>query len=101
LFRDRDGGLWIGTRDHGLLHVHQGRSDVFSLPDGLSGYVHAVHEKLCITYVKKEAGFGNKGSPSISSWRRSTAQENGKSGGNARRFSAYRRGAGRMGFTRW
>jgi len=37
LFRDRDGGLWIGTADSGLLHVHQGRTDVFAQSDGLSG----------------------------------------------------------------
>ena len=35
--RDRDGGLWIGTIDHGLVHVHQGRTDVFTQADGLSG----------------------------------------------------------------
>jgi signal transduction histidine kinase/ligand-binding sensor domain-containing protein len=35
--RDRNGGLWIGTLDRGLLHVHQGRVDVFSQSDGLSG----------------------------------------------------------------
>ena len=34
---DRDGGLWIGTSGRGLLHVHQGRTDVFSRADGLSG----------------------------------------------------------------
>ena len=37
LLRDRNGGLWIGTADAGLLHVHQGRTDVFTQPDGLSG----------------------------------------------------------------
>jgi signal transduction histidine kinase/ligand-binding sensor domain-containing protein len=37
LLRDRDGGLWIGTQYGGLVHVHQGRSDVFSQSDGLSG----------------------------------------------------------------
>lgn len=37
LLRDRDGGLWIGTRDQGLIHVHQGRTDVFKKSDGLSG----------------------------------------------------------------
>jgi signal transduction histidine kinase/ligand-binding sensor domain-containing protein len=37
LFRDRDGGLWIGTTDRGLVHVHQGRTDVFAPSDGLSG----------------------------------------------------------------
>jgi signal transduction histidine kinase/ligand-binding sensor domain-containing protein len=36
LFRDHDGSLWIGT-DHGIMHKHQGRTDVFSQPDGLSG----------------------------------------------------------------
>src|ERR1700758_1257252 len=37
LFRDHDGGLWIGTYDRGLLHSHNGRADVFALSDGLSG----------------------------------------------------------------
>src|SRR5262249_26370133 len=37
IFRDRDGGLWIGTQTQGLVHVHQGRMDVFSTADGLSG----------------------------------------------------------------
>jgi PAS domain S-box-containing protein len=36
LLRDRDGSLWIGTWDRGLLHVHHGRTDVFAPPDGLS-----------------------------------------------------------------
>jgi ligand-binding sensor domain-containing protein/signal transduction histidine kinase len=37
LLRDRDGGLWIGTQDRGILHVHQGRTDVYALSEGLSG----------------------------------------------------------------
>jgi len=37
LLRDRDGGLWIGTHQRGLIHVHNGRTDVFSKSDGLSG----------------------------------------------------------------
>ena len=37
LLRDHDGGLWIGTHERGLIHVHQGRSDVFTKTDGLSG----------------------------------------------------------------
>src|SRR5258705_6645612 len=37
LLRDREGGLWIGTRDRGIVHVHQGRTDVFGQSDGLSG----------------------------------------------------------------
>jgi signal transduction histidine kinase/ligand-binding sensor domain-containing protein len=39
LLRDRDGGLWIGTVERGLIHVHQGRTDVFTKSDGLSGDV--------------------------------------------------------------
>jgi ligand-binding sensor domain-containing protein/signal transduction histidine kinase len=37
LLRDRDGGLWVGTSDRGVVHVHQRHTDVFSLPDGLTG----------------------------------------------------------------
>src|SRR5208283_3695686 len=37
LLRDRNGGLWIGTLDRGLLHVYQGRTDRFAHSDGLSG----------------------------------------------------------------
>ena len=39
LLRDRDGGLWIGTVERGLIHVHHGRTDVFTKSDGLSGDV--------------------------------------------------------------
>src|SRR5262249_51996053 len=42
---DREGSLWIGTTLRGLLHVHQGRTDVFASPDGLSGeYVRSLLE---------------------------------------------------------
>jgi ligand-binding sensor domain-containing protein len=37
LLRDRDGGLWIGTADRGLVHVHEGRTDVFTPSDGPTG----------------------------------------------------------------
>ena len=37
VLRDRDGGLWIGSFDRGLLHVHQGKLDLYSQSDGLSG----------------------------------------------------------------
>ena len=37
MLRDRDGSLWIGTFNEGIVHVHQGRTDVFGLSDGLSG----------------------------------------------------------------
>jgi len=36
LLRDRDGGLWIGTQDQGLVHLHQGRAEVFGPSEGLS-----------------------------------------------------------------
>lgn len=39
VLRDRDGGLWIGTIERGLIHVHAGRTDVFTKSDGLSGDV--------------------------------------------------------------
>lgn len=37
LLRAGDGELWIGTEGQGLLHVHDGRTDVFAQSDGLSG----------------------------------------------------------------
>jgi signal transduction histidine kinase/ligand-binding sensor domain-containing protein len=45
ILRDRDGGLWIGTSDRGLVHVHQGRTDVFERSDGLtSDYIESLFE---------------------------------------------------------
>ena len=42
---DRDGGLWLGTSGQGLVHTHQGRTDVFTRSDGLSGdMVTALYE---------------------------------------------------------
>jgi signal transduction histidine kinase/ligand-binding sensor domain-containing protein len=37
LLRDRDGGLWLGTQDRGLVHLHRGRAELFTASDGLSG----------------------------------------------------------------
>jgi ligand-binding sensor domain-containing protein/signal transduction histidine kinase len=37
LFYDRDGSLWIGTFERGILHLHEGRTDVFAPSDGLTG----------------------------------------------------------------
>ena len=40
LLRDRHGALWIGAVvDTGLLHIHNGRMDLFTPADGLSGGV--------------------------------------------------------------
>ena len=37
MLRDRNGGLWVGPAGRGLVHIHEGRTDVFSQLDGLSG----------------------------------------------------------------
>ncbi|HTA43972.1 MAG TPA: two-component regulator propeller domain-containing protein [Bryobacteraceae bacterium] len=37
ILRDRDGGLWVGTRTQGLVHLHKGRADAFGQSEGLSG----------------------------------------------------------------
>ena len=37
LMRDRQGGLWVGSSSQGLLHLHQGRTDLFASAEGLSG----------------------------------------------------------------
>jgi signal transduction histidine kinase/ligand-binding sensor domain-containing protein len=36
ILRDRNGGIWIATWNHGLVHLHHGRRDVFSASEGLS-----------------------------------------------------------------
>jgi ligand-binding sensor domain-containing protein len=36
MLRDKDGGLWVGTYGQGIFHLHEGRLDHFSSPDGLS-----------------------------------------------------------------
>ncbi len=41
LLWDHDGGLWIGTHQRGLIHVHHARTDVFKKSDGLSGDIIA------------------------------------------------------------
>jgi len=35
--RDRDGAVWLGTADSGLVRLHNGRVDTFGAADGLSG----------------------------------------------------------------
>ena len=39
LLRDRDGGLWIGTHDRGIIHLHHGQTDIFTTADNLSGNI--------------------------------------------------------------
>lgn len=39
ILRDRDGGLWIGTMEQGLVHAHADRTDVFTKANGLSGNI--------------------------------------------------------------
>jgi ligand-binding sensor domain-containing protein len=45
LLRDRDGGVWVGTSGGGVIHMHEGRTEVFGETDGLSdNHVLAFHE---------------------------------------------------------
>jgi PAS domain S-box-containing protein len=37
ILSDRNGGIWIATWNHGIVHFHQGRTDLFTASDGLSG----------------------------------------------------------------
>lgn len=37
ILRDRDGGLWIGTSDRGLIHEYRGKADQYGNSKGLSG----------------------------------------------------------------
>src|SRR5271166_6533371 len=39
LLRDRDGGLWIGTRERGLIHIHNGSTDILTKSGRLSGNI--------------------------------------------------------------
>ncbi len=36
VLRDRNGGLWIGTTSHGLVHSYEGKTSIFTHEDGLS-----------------------------------------------------------------
>jgi ligand-binding sensor domain-containing protein/PAS domain-containing protein len=36
VLRDREGGLWIGTAAHGLVHSYEGKTSLFTHEDGLS-----------------------------------------------------------------
>jgi signal transduction histidine kinase/ligand-binding sensor domain-containing protein len=36
VLRDRNGGLWIGTAAHGLVHSYEGKTSLFTRQDGLS-----------------------------------------------------------------
>jgi len=45
LRRDRDGGLWLGTAGGGVVHMHRGRTDVFTHAGGLSNdNVNGIYE---------------------------------------------------------
>jgi signal transduction histidine kinase/streptogramin lyase len=45
VLRDRNGGLWIGTAAHGLVHSYNGKTSLFTHDDGLSSnQVYALFE---------------------------------------------------------
>jgi len=45
VLRDRNGGLWIGTTAHGLVHSYEGKTSIFTHKDGLSSdQVYALFE---------------------------------------------------------
>lgn len=45
ILRDRNGGLWIGTTAHGIVHSYEGKTSAFAQNDGLSSdQVHALFE---------------------------------------------------------
>jgi PAS domain S-box-containing protein len=45
VLRDHDGGLWIGTSAHGLVHSYKGKTSLFTHNDGLSSdQVYALFE---------------------------------------------------------
>src|ERR1019366_7132267 len=45
VLRDRNGGLWIGTTAHGLVHSYEGKTSMFTHNDGLSSdLVYALFE---------------------------------------------------------
>ena len=45
VLRDRNGGLWIGTIAHGLVHSYEGKTSMFTHNDGLSSdFVYALFE---------------------------------------------------------
>src|SRR5262249_45304299 len=37
ILRDRHGGLWLAGPVGGIVHIHNGRTDIFSRSDGLTG----------------------------------------------------------------
>jgi signal transduction histidine kinase/ligand-binding sensor domain-containing protein len=69
LLRDRDGGLWIGTRAKGLVHVHQGATDVFALADGLSddGVAAIFEDRESNVWVVTEEGLDRFRDPPVAS----------------------------------
>ena len=45
VLRDRNGGLWVGTTAHGIVHSYDGKTSMFTHTDGLSSdVVYAVFE---------------------------------------------------------
>jgi signal transduction histidine kinase/ligand-binding sensor domain-containing protein len=44
-FRDKDGGIWLGTMDQGIYHIHGNEFEKFNTQEGLSGdFVYAFYQ---------------------------------------------------------
>ncbi|MDH0865930.1 sensor histidine kinase [Mitsuaria sp. GD03876] len=112
LLKSRDGGLWIGTEGHGILHLQDGQADTFTRADGLSGNIACSlfedregnlwygsekgvdrFHKLPVTTISVQQGLPNEGTKAVlatpdgSVW---IATDEGLARTENGRFSVYR-----------
>jgi len=103
LLRDRNGALWIGTQQRGLVHVQRGRADTFTKSDGLSGDI------ICSLFEDREGSIWVSSSAGLDRFRelpvRSYSTKQGLSSDAVTSVVAARDGslwfAAPDGLTRW
>jgi signal transduction histidine kinase/ligand-binding sensor domain-containing protein len=103
LLRDRNGALWIGTEQRGLVHVQRGRADTFAKADGLSGDI------ICSLFEDREGNIWVSSSAGLDRFRElpvtSYSKRQGLSSDAIRSVVAATDGslwlAGADGLTRW